>query len=307
MTYEPDHDVQAWALHKSADPILAVCVVPTAGEDQVWIASKRDYGAAGNYRVLIERLAPLDHGDNPQDWCFTDSTSMFDGFIGSGLNYTPSNQRITGPYGIFEGFQTGDYVVVEVTSGPLPPGEYQVAAVASDKSWIQLADGPTTGENSKVTVYVSASSFYLVPHLWGRVVDVLANGVIYQGITVGAQGKIDLPARVTHVIAGLPYESVVRPMRIDVDAQQGTTFGKVRRSYEAALSFHKTQRPSIGTRKDSTRQLTLGNDAMALWTGAVVEGLGDDFNRHGDLYIVQDNPLPLAVRSVAPRIEFEDV
>ncbi|HEV59313.1 MAG TPA: hypothetical protein ENN87_17730, partial [Phycisphaerales bacterium] len=213
MTYEPDHDVQAWGLHESADPILAVCVVPTSSEDQVWIASKRAYGAAGNYRVLIERLAPLDHGDKPQGWCFTDSTGVFDGFIGSGLNYTPSNQRITGPYGIFEGFQTGDHVVVEVTSGPLPSGEYQVAAVAGDKSWIQLADGPTTGENSKVTVYVSASSFYLVPHLWGRVVDVLANGVIYQGITVGAQGKIDLPARVTHVIAGLPYESVVRPMR----------------------------------------------------------------------------------------------
>lgn len=307
MTYEPDHDVQAWHRHETEGDVVGIAVVPTSGEDQVWVAVKRAWGTAGNqWQVHVERLWPFDYGDDLADSCFVDSAVVFDGFIASGLTYTSSNQRITGPANTFDNFQVGDYVQVDVTSGPLTAGRYAIAEIAADDSWIRLTNGPATGADSTVDVYASPTVLYGLKHLYGLEVDVLANGVIFSGLTVGASGDITLSSPVTHAIIGLPYESVVRPTRIDIDSQRGTGYGKVRRAYEVALSFYETQKPSIGTTEDDYREITLGDDGTAVWTGCEVQAVDDDFNKDGDLFIVQDNPLPMTIRSMAPRLEFSD-
>jgi len=148
----------------------------------------------------------------------------------------------------------------------------------------------------------------LARHIRVWTIDVLADGVVYKDLPVDAYGDISLPqsAEAKNVVGGLPFESILCPMRADFSARVGDTSGRVQRAYEVAVSLHETQKPAVGTVEGSYRDVVLGADAEALWSGVHVEPVGDEFDREGRFYVVQRNPLPLTVRSLALHLEFAD-
>lgn len=90
-----------------------------------------------------------------------------------------------------------------------------------------------------VTASEPVKEFSGFEHLEGQEVDVLADGAPEEGHVVRG-GKIELyyPARKVH--AGLGYTSVLAPMPVELDGQNGSTLGK-RRSYgKVVLRLYRT-------------------------------------------------------------------
>jgi hypothetical protein len=80
-------------------------------------------------------------------------------------------------------------------------------------------------------------------HLAGEDVDVLADGIVYQGITVGVDGSVTLSSGITAAKwqVGLPYEGILSPFRLDADAQLGVHVGKTKRLDSLKVRVRKSR------------------------------------------------------------------
>jgi hypothetical protein len=75
-------------------------------------------------------------------------------------------------------------------------------------------------------------------HLAGAEISVLADGSIHPNVTVQSDGTITLDYDADHVIAGLPYESLLRTMKLAYGAVVGTAVGQHKRTHEVDIVVH---------------------------------------------------------------------
>lgn len=162
-----------------------------------------------------------------------------------------------------------------------------------------------------VSVYASDQIFGL-DHLAGERVACVAGGeVIYDGTEeeseVSVAGILNLPEEITESVVhvGLPYTSVLQPMRIVI----GDSMGSTMRVSELVVSLFSTGAVKYGLDLDNLYEVDLSDNRWTntskidgLFTGEVVLAMEGGFDPLTPIYIVSDSPLPMSVRCITPRI-----
>lgn len=143
-------------------------------------------------------------------------------------------------------------------------------------------------------------------HLEGKTVDALADGSVVPGLVVtGGQVTLSIAASVVQV--GLPYETVIKPMRMDTDATLGNTQGVTKVVWSLVIRFLKTLGCKYGDGVRPFRSIPFRNtnDPMdsspAIFTGDKEVEFEGDLDTRGDIVLKQDQPLPLTVTALTAK------
>jgi len=149
-------------------------------------------------------------------------------------------------------------------------------------------------------------------HLEGQTVGVLADGAIHADKVV-TSGAITLNAPATKVVVGLKYSSVLKTMRIEGGAAEGTSQGKTKRISKVVLRLFETIGVQVGPSLNSleTVHFRSTSDPMDTPVSTFLEGdkeieFRDDYNTDGYIVIKQEQALPCSVLAIYPTVVTSD-
>ncbi|GGE54427.1 phage protein [Agaricicola taiwanensis] len=141
-------------------------------------------------------------------------------------------------------------------------------------------------------------------HLEGKEVVALADGHVARGLTV-TDGMVTLANPATRVHIGLPYESDVETLNLDLGNVQGlgSVQGRLKSVSSVTLRVERTRGLWVGP--DASRLVeykqrageTWG-EAIQLFTGDMSVTLEPDWNTAGSIFIRQSDPLPMTILGV---------
>ncbi len=181
-------------------------------------------------------------------------------------------------------------------------------------SCVYGANAIATGVPEDYKIHSPASDF---THLEGETVEGTADSIGAQGIfslkpAVVTAGEVTVVApyppsytTVSYNMAyGLPFSSIVEPVRLEAGSQIGSAQGAIKRIHKATVRFYRTLSAKIGASSEQVETLIFrtGSTAMGaspeLFTGDKECDLEADYDRDGYIYLLQDKPLPFAVISI---------
>lgn len=148
----------------------------------------------------------------------------------------------------------------------------------------------------------STTSITGLGHLEGKTVVVLADGVVVKNLTV-ASGAITLPRAATKVQIGLPYTSRIRTLPINqADEDSYDAYKNVAR---VITSFYRSRGGFAGPDLNNLNEIRprFVEDGYGVITPKTYElpiAIDPDWNKNGDVYFVQEDPLPLAILGITP-------
>lgn len=162
-----------------------------------------------------------------------------------------------------------------------------------------------------------ASTITGLGHLEGRTVQVLADGATHPDVVVsGGQVTLQRAASVAHI--GFGYTSEVEPLDIQGGAADGSSLTRMKRVAWLGLVLHRTVGGQVGWRDPRTLQVAdlealemrLGTDpmdtALPLFTGTFDVRFPARWDRDASVVVRQDQPLPLTVLGIVPRMVTND-
>jgi hypothetical protein len=144
-------------------------------------------------------------------------------------------------------------------------------------------------------------------HLEGKEVAVLADGAVHPRRTV-ASGQITLLQAASKVQVGLPYRGQFLSPRIEAGATDGTAQGKTKRIDKLTLRVHRSGAGQAGPDLDNLEDLIYRqivdpmDTAVPLFTGDLEIDFRSDYEQEGRVMIVHDDPLPLTICALIPRV-----
>ncbi len=136
-------------------------------------------------------------------------------------------------------------------------------------------------------------------HLEGEQVYVLSNGVSLGLFTV-ASGSVTVLTEVISYAVGLPYESTLQPMKIDLS---GLGLAVTKKPSKVVITLNKTVAGKVGPNPQNLdnikyRDAGSSEEEFPYFTGDVELTLPGGYNRAGDIMIKQDEPYPITVLSL---------
>lgn len=137
-------------------------------------------------------------------------------------------------------------------------------------------------------------------HLIGETVDILADGLV-ESTTVDASGEITLDTSAGLVHIGLPYDSDLQTMYVDIPLERGSSMFIKKR----IPTVHFRVRDSAGGKygKDSSNLFSLLS-STALYSGDITnKSVNMGWTRNASIFIRQDDPLPLTIDSMVMEVE----
>ncbi len=153
----------------------------------------------------------------------------------------------------------------------------------------------------------SVTSISGLDHLEGQSVSILANGATHPDKTVSS-GAISLDFAVTKAHIGLNYSSTLQTMRIEAGGTEGTAQGKTKRIHEVVLRLFRTVGVKVGSSETELDRIPFRSSAQAM-TAAIPLFTGDKeiefrggFDNDGFVVVQQDQPLPLTIIGIFPRL-----
>lgn len=155
----------------------------------------------------------------------------------------------------------------------------------------------------------TASRIFSVPELAGATVDVLGDGRAFEGITVGENGELELPASVTSIVAGLPYKMVIELPNVEIKVGDGTMQGRFKQVSECTLRLSNSCGGQVGCTEDSMDRLPYDELSavtdVRLFSGDKVITLPvGGFNNEGRAVIVSDEPYPFNLLAIVRKVTF---
>lgn len=211
------------------------------------------------------------------------------------------------------------YVIVERTIGGVTV-QYVEVFTAPDQGLVAqnvYMDSAVAYDGVPTTTITGLS------HLEGEMVAVLADGAVVGNAITGESvltvtgGQITLPIASSTVRVGLPYIGVLKPMKLDLQMANGTSQGRKRRITELTIRFKDTlggwvgngnnQLPQFGqfAQEIPFRSTENGMDsAPPLFTGDIPVDWAIGPDGSGDIWISQQQPLPMTVLGLFAKTDF---
>ena len=245
-----------------------------------------------------------------------------------GLTYQREQQVVAFHRHIFGGaFGSGNSVCESVATIPTDDSEYQTWVIVkrtingatkryvefihqydfdeTDDTSFNFLDSQLSYSGSAVTTISGLS------HLEGQTVSILADGATHPNKVVSS-GEITLERSATKVKVGLSYTSLLQTMRIDAGAQNGTSQSKTKRIYEITARLYESIGVEIGPDLDNMERIPFRSSANAMDSGINVF-TGDkeiefrgNYETDGFIFVRQNQPLPLTILSLYPKLQTND-
>lgn len=307
MTYEPDQQVWGWSRMVTDGEVESVAVLGVDDtENQVWISVKRTIGTTTSR--YIEYFKPHNFWGQIEDCFFVDSGLTYDGGAAVNItNITKANPAVVAAPG--HSFTNGDKIRISDVAGMTEANQsrseaYTVAGAVAGVSF-QLSGINSTGwtaYSSGGTAQKVAKTVSGLSHLEGETVSILADGAVVPDKVVSS-GSIILDWYGNKIHAGLPYDSIIKPMRIEIGSGDGTSYGKKKRITELVVSFYESWGAKWGDSESNLTVVPFGlGDIPALYTGDKEYSMSGDYTTQADIVIVQDMPLPCTILSIVPKV-----
>ena len=345
LTYEPDQKVIGVHPHSIGNGLalvddIAVCQNPDATAQELWFLATievdgttkqyvcymdKQYRPALSYEraTTDEKIRALDEA------YFVDVGLKFDNPVLL-ASYTQATE------GVFtataHGFLDGDRVKLRAPQGPAEMD--RLSAIVSDKTAntfkLKNAAGDyidTTGWADRGTVidpsvtnYNSAlvrkevTTITGLDHLEGLEVWILADGMVHPNRTVTG-GEIELIRRASIVAVGLPCSYRGETQRFTAGGRLGTGQGQPVSIDKVAVVLHNTVGGSFSMGNGLERalepvNLREGNGPMdqspPLFTGTKTVNMESSWDTEPTVYFENEQPLPMTVLAVAPRLTLNE-
>ena len=148
-------------------------------------------------------------------------------------------------------------------------------------------------------------------HLEGLTVSILADGATHPDKTVSS-GSITLDRSASDVKIGLGYTSLLKTMRIDAGAQNGTSQAKTKRIYEVTARLYESVGVEIGPDLDNMERVPFRKSSDPMdqgippFTGDKEVEFRGNYDTDGFMIVRQTQPLPLTILSLYPRLVTND-
>jgi hypothetical protein len=149
-------------------------------------------------------------------------------------------------------------------------------------------------------------------HLEGTTVSALADGAEIKNLTV-TNGSVTLPVKTARAQIGQPYTSRLATQRVESGAVDGTAQGKTKRFHQIVMRLYASLGGKVGPEPSLTdyilyRSLSDYMDEVP----PVLTGDTDKFpypggyETEGRIWVLADQPLPLTVVALYPRMQTEN-
>jgi len=244
------------------------------------------------------------------------------------LTYQREQQVVAWHRHIFGGsFSSGNAVCESVAVIPTDDNEYQVWIIikrtidGATKRYVEYLHNFNFDEtdntdfnflDSQLSYSGSATTTISgLGHLEGQTVAILADGATHPRKTV-TSGSITLERSATKVKVGLPYTSLLQTMRLDAGSQDGTSQGKTKRIFDITLRIYESIGIEVGPDLNNMERIpfrssaTLMDQAIPVFTGDKEIEFRGNYETDGYVYVRQDQPLPLTILSLYPRLVTND-
>ncbi|HEX8400522.1 MAG TPA: hypothetical protein VF628_02335 [Allosphingosinicella sp.] len=152
------------------------------------------------------------------------------------------------------------------------------------------------------------AQFAGLQHLEGRAIEALADGKPHRSLTVSG-GAITLDYPASKVQAGLPYPAVMRTLRIEAVASEGSAQGKIKRIIDLTLRVLETlgirvavqngEQIPVETRKPADAM----DRALPLYSGDIIVPTIGAYERGGQMVVERFQPLPATLLALIPGLE----
>lgn len=148
-------------------------------------------------------------------------------------------------------------------------------------------------------------------HLEGETVSVLADGSSHPDKVVSS-GQITLDRSSSKVHVGLGYNSTLQTMRLDAGSQQGSAQGKTKRIRDVTIRLYRSVGLLIGEDEATLDRIPFRSSAnpmsqaTPLFDGDKTIEFRGGFDPDGFIVIQQNQPLPLTVIAIYPRMQTYD-
>lgn len=144
-------------------------------------------------------------------------------------------------------------------------------------------------------------------HLALKSVQILGDGAVIPPETVAAGGTLTMDEYCNKILVGLPFVSKLLLMPLEAGAYEGTAQGRRKRIDRLTARFYRSVGCKTGPDEDHLEQLRFPPTAAPAeitepYTGDLEVPFPGDFETEGNLMIVQDEPLPLTISGIFPRL-----
>ncbi len=160
---------------------------------------------------------------------------------------------------------------------------------------------------------VATTSLTGAAHIAGETVQVLAGGAAHPDVTVTGGGGVTLVRSVTKAAVGYSYPSEIETLDINAGANDGTAQTRIKRVSSVGTMLFQTLGAKIGWRDQDGAlnleevQFRAGDDPMdaapPLFTGVKFVPVPPRWDREARVVMRQEQPLPMTVVGIVPRIQ----
>lgn len=320
LTYLPEQEVWGWSWHDTDGWFESVATISEGSEDAVYAVVRRTVG--GVTKRYIERLDTRLFGDDVADAFFVDSGLSYDGrtdgsvsatVTGAGYDYQDT-VTITTSTGFFTAGDVG--VILVLTGSDGAEGRFLVTGYTSSTvvSASCLKDVPASLQGTATSEWsVAVDQLFGLTHLEGKTVSILADGnVDPQQVVTGGSVTLQRAASVVHI--GLPITSEIQTL--DVETVEAESVRDKRKLIHAvSLLVEKSRGIFVGEGAQADQILPMDTlieykqrstedfgEPTDLFTGVLRVNIRAVWNRGGRIRVVQQDPLPVTILSVLPRV-----
>lgn len=158
-----------------------------------------------------------------------------------------------------------------------------------------LSDSAVYVNNSPADSIVSG-----LDHLEGEEVDVWADG-FYEGRYTVDSGEIEISEDSTHIVVGLPYRTIIKPLELEAGSQIGSSISWPKRIDKINMKFVRTIGAKFGVSEDDLETLEFRpetlpmNEPIPLFTGTMPGDLRGNYESSEVPIVVQDLPMPFTL------------
>ena len=254
-------------------------------------------------------------------WCVrTDGTLL-------GMTYRREEEVVAWHKHVIGGeFNGGNAVVESIATLPTDTGEDELYMIVKrtiggvTKRYIELMKPFDFQADTRNAFFVDSGLSYSgaatsnlsgLHHLEGQEVQILVNGAVHPDKEI-IDGAVDLNFPAETAAIGYTYTSSLQTMRLESGSSDGTSQGKPKRVHGITMRILETVGIEVGSNEDNADRIPfrdssmLMDQAVPLFTGDKEIEFPGGYDVDDRIFVRQDQPLPMTVLALFPRMNTFD-